>query len=264
MGALQFLDGHSKKCDPNAWNSIQFGFFRSLISRGEKVMKAMKKYFSVIAVAVLALSFASCGSSDEADAADDGDDATTTDTTEASTELIAQTTMSLVGTTSSLSAGISDVPPSLRYTVSEGDLSDACVSGTFAYEYNDETGVISLIAEQCVDENSTTIDGTISLSSGTLSFDSFTVASDGVTSTIDGDVVITEGDDSISVVFDLSGSIDDDTFVTEGTLTFDSTTNLVTGELAFTVNSVGVTCTFTDFDVTTATEEDFADACSLD
>lgn len=228
-------------------------------------MKLMKKYFSVVAVAILALSFANCGSSDATDA-DDGTDDTTTDTTETSAEVIAETTMSLVGTTSSLSAGISEVPPSLRYAVSAGDLSEsACVSGTLTYTYDDATGAISLIADQCVDEDSTTIDGTLSFDGDTMSFGDFTVESDGVTSTIDGDIVTTVGSDSITVVFDgLSGSIDDETYTIEGTLTYDNSTGFVSGDLAFTVNSVGVTCTFTDFDVDTAAEEDFADACSLD
>lgn len=223
-----------------------------------------------LCVATLAFGSVACSSDSTTAAADDDGDADT----EASTEeelgtTLAQTTVEQAVTVGgTLDASVSS--PELRFTVTELECTDG---GTISID--DETFTFSYDACTIVDGDETIVmDGTLTIDGDGDSFsmifdltsettDSDSVATFSISGTIsasvsDGTATVTYENFEASVEDTLEGSYD---MTADGELTMEG--SIVNGDLTVTVNEETVSCTFTDFDTSTATEDDWDDACTV-
>lgn len=237
-------------------------------------MKSMFKVFTAVCTIALAISFTNCGSSSSGSGGSGG---TTTATTEEAVEGNAQnlvTTATGVSSSAQAVASLSSTPPSLRFAmIQELTTTQSCSEGgSFTLDIPDSGTSLSMSYDQCV-ENGVTTDGTLGFSftedatgfSGTISFTDFTTDDEDLgTFAIDGTITMgyTDSTQITTFGYDITtNDVDNNELVMTGNLEIDAN-SIMNGTLDMTYLEETYSCVFEDFNLETATEAEWAAACS--
>lgn len=236
-------------------------------------MKSFFKTLTVVVTIAFAAASLNCGGSSSSG----GGGGTTTATTEAAVEGNAQ---SLVTTASSVSgsaqqlASLSSTPPSLRFAaIQQLTQSVNCTDGgTFTLDIPDSADSMSIEYDACV-ENGVTTNGTIGLTytgdddsfEGTMSFTDFETSDPDLGDfAVDGTITMgyTDSTQITTLGYDVTtNDADSNELVMTGNLEIDAD-SIVNGTLDMIYLDETYSCVFEDFPLETATEAQWAAACS--
>ncbi|MBF0105748.1 MAG: hypothetical protein HQM16_10530 [Deltaproteobacteria bacterium] len=194
--------------------------------------------------------------------------------TEAEAEDIA---LSVVATTGSLAAITSSLTgaggQNLKELADTYGPEQCAVSGTETYSYDVTSTAmeINLTYDTCDHGYGAVFDGGIALDgsftdndlSATITFTNYTTTMDSETLTVSGSVgmALEQADHLVTITYNLAIGINDASVNVTGSLSIDEDA-VANGTMTAADASHTYTCTFTDFNMNDASEEDFQNACS--
>lgn len=240
-----------------------------------KLFKSFNRAIMTIFLFIICLGLVQCGSGVSTSAS------SSTPTPSSGQTQAVYATKAAVGTTSGLSEtmeGLLGNLPGLQF-VTVGPTN--CTAGgtqTYTFESSSTSISLSITYANCDYGYGYSFNGTASLSgtlgsggdvSGTITFSNYSYTEDSETMTLSGSVTMayTASTDTSGLTFDVTGTDESNNSATlTGSISIDSS-GKATGQLTVTVTlstgeSYTFTCTFSSFDLSTATDSDWLSACT--